>query len=79
MTRAELWIQVQAKLSDRYNYEINYLTTEVRLFEGLSMIPLDLCQFRDQLEDELGIIPIDESMVKFWRTPEDILNSYKTT
>ena len=79
MTRSELLKQVIAKIADRFNVNEQDIDTDSRLFDQLNFIHVtDLYLFRDQLEEELGIIPIDENQVKFWRTIEDIINSYKT-
>lgn len=79
MTRAELLKQVIAKLSDRFAVNEQDINEDTRLFGIIAMWDeWDLELFAWQLEEELGITPIDVNQVKFWRSVRDIINSYKT-
>lgn len=77
-TREGFKEQVIAKLSDRYNVNSQDITEDSRLKVIMDYrFHLELGIFRYKIADELGMVPIDDNQVKFWRTVKDIIDAYE--
>ena len=75
--RIDLFIQIQAKIADRYNINDEDIDIETYLPDRIPYwIEVDCLVFSEQLSEELKLPLPPEGEVIFWRSPKDIINSY---